>query len=72
MTISLHKCGYCGQEYGIVGVRRFMCRCQKGEFIALVVAVALVMCLIGAGLSHVFSLVVPGTTQQEVARDHRR
>ena len=71
MTISLHKCGCCGQEYGAVGGKRFMCRCQKGEYIALVVAAALVVCLIGAGLSHVFSLVVP-EVKQEVRNDHRR
>lgn len=59
MTISIHKCGYCGQDYGAIDGKRYLCRCQKGEWIALVVAAVLVMCLIGAGLSHVFSLVVP-------------
>lgn len=71
MTISLHKCGYCGQEYGTIGDKRFMCRCQKGEYIALVVAAALAVCLVGAGLSHVFSLVVPSVPEQAVTAKER-
>lgn len=71
MTITLHKCGYCGQEYGRIGKKLVFCRCQKGEYIAIVVAAALVLCLVGVGVNHVFKLTVPGTTQQEVARDHQ-